>query len=63
MEETGVIKNAMQQMMDKMKSWTKEQYPDRDRLREEKLAEEERSKQHEEIAAQARIKEQDEQSM
>eukprot|EP00972_Heterocapsa_arctica_P043515 6425031-Heterocapsa_arctica.AAC.1 len=49
--------------MDRMKSWTKEQYPDRDWLREAKLAEEERVKHHEEIAAQAMKKEQDKQNM
>eukprot|EP00972_Heterocapsa_arctica_P020841 3071356-Heterocapsa_arctica.AAC.1 len=63
MEETSTIRMAMQQMMDKMKAWTKKQYPDRDRLKEERLAEDERSKHNEEIAAQARKKEQDEQNM
>eukprot|EP00972_Heterocapsa_arctica_P095277 14051673-Heterocapsa_arctica.AAC.1 len=49
--------------MDRMKAWTKEQYPDRDRLKEVKLAEEERLKHHEEIAAQAMKKEHDEKTM
>eukprot|EP00972_Heterocapsa_arctica_P027603 4058651-Heterocapsa_arctica.AAC.1 len=50
----------MQLMMNNVKAWTRINYPDRDRFKRERTAQQEQRMQDEDVAAQAVQKQQDE---